>query len=128
MEPCWMALGQAAGVAASLAIDDQVKIKYINQEKLQKTLIGQKATLMYYRDVNPADANFEMVQQLGLRGYLPDWEARLNDAIDQQTAMAWEKLSGKKLSYEAGKTTRSEVLKSIYTNTAPNNDRSVSSH
>jgi predicted nicotinamide N-methyase len=27
MEPCWMALGQAAGVAASLAIDDHSSYK-----------------------------------------------------------------------------------------------------
>jgi hypothetical protein len=127
MEPCWMALGQAAGVAASLAIDDQVKIKHISQEKLQKILVDQKATLIYFRDVKPGDEHFEMAQQLGLKGYLPDWEARLNEPIDQQTALAWEKLSGKKLSYEAGKTVRSEVLKSIYTGTAQNN-RNASSH
>jgi hypothetical protein len=27
MEPCWMAIGQAAGISASIAIDDQVKIQ-----------------------------------------------------------------------------------------------------
>lgn len=127
MEPCWMALGQAAGVAASLAIDDQVKVRHISQGKLQQILLAQKATLIYFRDVKPGDEHFEMAQQLGLKGYLPDWEARLNEPIDQQTAMAWEKLSGKKLTYAAGKTTRSEVLKSIYTGTAQDN-RNVSSH
>lgn len=114
MEPCWMALGQAAGIAAALAIDDQRKIKHIDQKKLQKILIDQNATLMYYPDVKPGDEHFEMVQVLGLLGYLPEWEARLNEAVDKETGMAWEKLSGKKLSYEAGKTTRKDVLQNIY--------------
>jgi hypothetical protein len=115
MEPCWMALGQAAGIAASIAIDDQVKIKRIDTQKLQKMLIAQKATLMYYRDVKPTDENFEMVQTLGLLGYLPEWEARLNDPVDAASIMAWEKLSGSKLNYESGKTSRKELLLNIYT-------------
>jgi hypothetical protein len=116
MEPCWMALGQAAGVAAALAIDDQRKIKNIDQQKLQQILIGQKATLIYFTDVKPEDEHFEMVQQLGLRGYFASWEAKLNDVATEETVIQWEKLSGKTLTYEAGKTTRKELLQVIYKN------------
>lgn len=127
MEPCWMALGQAAGIAAALSIDEQCKIRNIDQRKLQKNLIDQKGTLMYFRDVKPEDENFEMVQILGLKGYLPQWEARLNEPVNEETGMAWEKLTGKKLNYEAGKTTRQELLLSIYQD-AKNNSRNISSH
>jgi hypothetical protein len=116
MEPCWMALGQAAGVAAALAIDDQRKIKNIDQQKLQQILIGQKATLIYFTDVKPEDEHFEMVQQLGLRGYFSGWEAKLDDVATEETVTQWEKLSGKTLTYEAGKTTRKELLQAIYKN------------
>jgi hypothetical protein len=41
MEPTWMALGQAAGVAASISIDDNVEPRNINVKKLQNTLLEQ---------------------------------------------------------------------------------------
>ena len=114
MEPCWMALGQAAGVAASLSIEKQLKVRNVKVSELQKILLDQNATLMYFRDVSPSDKNFKMTQHMGLLGYLPEWKARLSDPVDQQTAEAWQKLSGKKLNYEAGETTRGELLLTVF--------------
>ena len=113
MEPCWMALGQAAGVAASLAIDHNQKIRNIAIPELQKILIGQKATLIYFQDVQPDHADFAMIQYMGLRGYLPGWQARLNDPADETTLAAWEKLSGIKLQAQAG-SSRKDVLNKLY--------------
>jgi hypothetical protein len=114
MEPCWMAIGQAAGIASSIAIDERVKIQNIPIEKLQDKLIEQNATLMYFRDVTSTDANFPLVQRMGLRGYLPDWEARLNDPIDKETLSQWRNLSKQSLeTVKAGVTTRLEALKRI---------------
>lgn len=114
MEPCWMALGQAAGVASALAIDKQVKVRNIDVSELQKILLDQNATLMYYKDVSRADKDFKMVQEMGLLGYLPAWEARLDEAVDETTAASWQKLAGKKLDYEKAKTSRRALLVSIY--------------
>jgi hypothetical protein len=114
MEPCWMALGQAAGVAASLSIDYQMKVRNINVSQLQKILLDQNATLMYYRDVAPNDKDFKMIQHMGLLGYLPAWEAQLDTVLDAKTAEAWQKLAGKKLTFEAGKTTRRELLLTLH--------------
>jgi hypothetical protein len=113
MEPCWMALGQAAGVAASLAIDHNQKIRNIAIPELQKILIAQKATLIYFQDVQPDHADFAMIQYMGLRGYLPGWQARLNDPADETTLAAWEKLSGIKLQAQAG-SSRKDVLNKLY--------------
>lgn len=113
MEPCWMALGQAAGVAASLAIDHNRKIRNIAIPELQKILIAQKATLIYFQDVQPDHADFAMIQYMGLRGYLPGWQARLNDPADETTLAAWEKLSGIKLQAQAG-SSRKDVLNKLY--------------
>ncbi len=115
MEPCWMALGQAAGVAASLAIDKQTKVRSISTTDLQKELLDQNTTLIYYRDVTTADADFKMIQRMGLRGYLPGWEAELDQPIDQKTIAAWQKRSGVKFTAEAGKATRRQVLKDLFT-------------
>lgn len=114
MEPCWMALGQAAGVASSLAIDNGVKVRNVPLENLQKILLEQKVTLIYFKDVKPSDSDFAMVQRMGLKGYLPEWMANLDQPADKQTLEFWAKLSGKSLPFEPGKTSRREVLKFLY--------------
>lgn len=73
MEPCWMALGQAAGAAASLAIDNNVKVQDVNVPKLQDRLLDEGATLFYYRDMKPSDPEFKTAQLKGLRGEISDW-------------------------------------------------------
>ena len=42
MEPCWMALGQAAGIAASLAIDCKVPVQDVDMSRLQDLLVDRK--------------------------------------------------------------------------------------
>ena len=114
MEPCWMAIGQAAGITASISIQDKVKVQNINIQKLQDYLIDQNATLIYYKDVNVSSEDFRMVQYMGLKGYLPDWKVCLNDPIDKETFNAWMKLSGMKLDYTSEKVTRKDILYKIY--------------
>lgn len=114
MEPCWMALGQAAGIASAIAIDEALKVRNVPLDKLQANLIAQKATLIYYRDVSYTDATFPLVQRMGLKGYLPGWEARLNEPVDNDTLFRWRQLSKQALpDVEAGKTTRLDALQQI---------------
>ncbi len=62
--------------------------------RLQDLLIGQKATLVYYRDVRPDDTHFRLVQYMGLRGYLPEWNADLQGTVDEETLHCWSALCG----------------------------------
>lgn len=114
MEPCWMAMGQAAGIAASLSIDKKTKVRNISVDDLQSELLEQKATLIYFRDVNISDPDFKTVQRMGLLGYLPGWEAELDKTVDANTIASWEKLSGIKVKVETGKATRRQVLTDLY--------------
>lgn len=75
MEPCWMALGQAAGTAASLAIDSRRSVQNINIQGLQTRLIAQKATLVYFRDITPDDPRFPEAQRMALSGEKTGWNA-----------------------------------------------------
>lgn len=110
-----MAMGQAAGIASALSIDSKVKVQNIDLSRLQDKLIDQKATLIYFKDVDNTSPRFRMVQYLGLRGYLPEWNARLLEPVDAATLAAWKKLSGESLpGVEAGKTTRLAALEMIY--------------
>ena len=113
MEPCWMALGQAAGVAASLAIDRRTPVDAVPVDELQRHLVAAGATLMYYKDVPAGHPRFALVQHMGLRGYLLDWEARLDDPLDPATAARWSELSGLRIDNPADKT-RGDVLQAIY--------------
>jgi hypothetical protein len=47
MEPTFMILGQAAGTAAVIAIDDHVAVQDVNYEKLKKQLLADKQVLVY---------------------------------------------------------------------------------
>ena len=114
MEPCWMALGQAAGIAASLAIDCKVAVQDVDMSMLQDLLIDQKATLIYFRDLRPGDPDFHLAQYMGLRGYLPGWDADLQGTVDEKTLQDWSTLCGFKPRAVPGKTTRLEVLAEIY--------------
>ena len=116
MEPCWMALGQAAGVAAALAIDDNVKMRNLAVHRLQRRLLEQKVMLLYFRDIDPSNPDFVMVQTLGLMEYLPEWTADLKKQVDEITLDNWRKLSGLPLAYHPGKNSRGEVLRFIYQN------------
>jgi len=111
MEPCWMAMGQAAGIAASLSIDHQTKIKHVPMNMLQDKLVKQKATLYYFRDLSVDSPDYEMAQYMGLLGYLPGWEARLDATIDPETATLWSGLSRTRVT-TGGQ--RKEALQKIY--------------
>lgn len=113
MEPCWMALGQAAGVAASVAIDQDLPLQKITIQDVQELLIKENATLIYYKDIQVDSPDFELVQHMGIRGYLPTWEANLDSVLDKQTARDWSIISG--IQINAQNKTRKDVLKSIYT-------------
>ena len=114
MEPCWMALGQAAGTAASLAIDAKVSVQDISINKLQQKLIAQNATLIYYKDVAVGDSDFPLAQKAGVHGYLPEWEAKLDEIPDAETLRVWSLRSGMKLPQNQ---TKREVLKWIFETT-----------
>lgn len=114
MEPCWMALGEAAGVVAALSIDDNCAVQDVIIDKLQTILVMNKVTLIYYSDVLVDDPDFAIVQLLGIKGFLPDWKARLNETVTQNDIFLWRSLGGKTINIVPGITLRREALKNIY--------------
>ncbi len=115
MEPCWMAMGQAAGVAASITIDCTAPVQKIPVDQVQDKLIDQKSILIYYRDVKADDPDFKMVQFLGLRGFIPEWEARLAEKVSAADLQRWQKITNIDLkNVKAGITRRVEALRVIY--------------
>ena len=118
MEPCWMALGQAAGVAACVSIDDGVELRDVDIVKVQQHLIKQGAVLIYFKDAKPGDKHYEALQFLALRGLygLDEWQARLEDPVNAEVALKWSEniTAFEPLTYTPGKTTRGELLEMLY--------------
>lgn len=113
MEPCWMAMGEAAGVAASLSINNKVSVRDIDISQLQDRLISEKATLIYFKDMDIDSPDFKMVQYMGLRGYLPEWNANLDGSIDELSRSEWGIMSGVRIPENMEQ--RKEILYHIYT-------------
>ena len=118
MEPCWMAMGQAAGAAASIAIADNTTPRAVEVKKIQSELLKQGAILIHFTDAKPGDAHYVALQRAAVAGLLGDanYVANLKKPVDEATAKEWIAKSGFKgeAKYEAGKTTRGEMLEMLY--------------
>lgn len=114
MEPCWMALGEAAGTAAALSIRDNVVPRKVSLADVQDTLLRHKAVLIYFRDVKPDHPAWPQLQKLALRGLLPAWNAQLNRPVTAARAAELAAALGKPApKVVEGKTTLGEVLLAI---------------
>lgn len=91
LEPTWMALGQAAGVAAHLAIENDAQPRDVDVSKLQRLLIDGGQVLTYYRDLDRKDPNFKALQFYGTKGLFPVYDARANEPITPEEAAEWLK-------------------------------------
>lgn len=70
LEPIWMSLGQASGVAARIAVEEGSAVQQVPVEQVQRHLHSIGAATIYVSDV-PADSpDFAAVQWWGLQGGL----------------------------------------------------------
>jgi len=113
MEPCWMALGEAAGVAAALCISLNLAARSVPIDALQKHLVLHGAMLIYYRDVSRDDPAYLALQLLGVRGAIPEWEARLDEPFTEEDLKRWTGLTGLSMPDLAEGATRREALAAL---------------
>ena len=76
MEPTWVALGQAAGLAAAQSVASDKEVRDIDIDQLQNTLHKAGAITVYTSDVLPDSPYFKAVQYFGTQGYfhhLPEY-------------------------------------------------------
>jgi hypothetical protein len=72
MEPTWAALGQAAGLAAALALQTGTEVRGIDVARLQEMLHERRAITIYFGDITPESPHFRVVQYFGNRGFFHD--------------------------------------------------------
>ena len=84
-----MALGQAAGVAAHLAISGQKQPRAIDLVRLQRLLIARGQILTFFKDLDPTDPAHAAIQYFGTKGFFRDYFVRSKDALDRKLAEEW---------------------------------------
>lgn len=89
MEPAWMALGQAAGTAAHLAIKTDSRPRDIEVERLQVLLLEGGQVLAFFKDIPDCGEAHHAVQFLATKGFFEDYLARPNDLLHRETAREW---------------------------------------
>jgi hypothetical protein len=85
VEPLYMALGQAAGAAAYVALARRVDLADVPIEDLQISLVEQRAVITYYDDLPPEHPAFAAMQFLGARLLNPDYQASPELKLTGQT-------------------------------------------
>ncbi len=115
MEPCWMALGEAAGVAINVSLDGGTSLRAANVVEIQRRLLAAGAVLSYYEDAAPGDAHYEALQFFALRGFLGDsYRAELDAPVSDEDRANWTEWADTPgLARFSG--TRGQLLDKIYT-------------
>ncbi len=115
MEPCWMALGEAAGEAINVSLDEGGTVRAVNVIELQRRLLAAGAVLTYYKDAAPGDAHYEALQFFALRGFLgAEYEASLDEIVSDEDRADWTRWANTPgLADFSG--TRGQLLDRIYT-------------
>jgi hypothetical protein len=90
MEPVFMALGQVAGIAAHLAIQDVVPVRRVPTGKLQQLLVERGGVVTFYDDLNFDDPDFAAFQWLGARALNPGYKATPDIKLTRRDG--WTKL------------------------------------
>lgn len=112
LEPTWMALGQAAGVAAHLSIASNVAPRGVDIDKLQRILVGQGQVITYFKDIDHKDPAYAALQYFGAKGFFTDYYARSRDALEPAVAAEWSKKLKRPLPQSA--VTRGEFCRRAY--------------
>jgi hypothetical protein len=90
MEPVYMALGQAAGAAAHLAIRNRTELHQVPRADLQLALVEAGAVVTHYNDLPFDHPAFAALQFLGARGLNPGYKATPNLKLSRKSG--WIKL------------------------------------
>jgi hypothetical protein len=89
LEPTWMALGQAAGVAAHLALQSGVSLREIDIDRMQRMLLDQGQVLTYFSDADAQDPAWKALQYFGTLGFFRGYEARAHEPVSRATTEEW---------------------------------------
>jgi hypothetical protein len=97
LEPAWTQIGEAAGLAAALADQQETMPGKLEPSRLQRALVERKSVLTFFNDIDAGtDASWTpAVLYLGSKGFFPTFDARPEASLDRPTAEAWAEAAGR---------------------------------
>ncbi|MBI5831030.1 MAG: FAD-dependent oxidoreductase [Armatimonadetes bacterium] len=93
MEPVFMSLGLAAGLAADHALTEHRSPADLDRERLQLDLLGQRQVLCVFEDVSFDTPGWVGFQILGCRGAFPGYLAEPDKPLTGRVWREWVKLA-----------------------------------
>jgi hypothetical protein len=88
MEPVFMVLGEACGVAVHLAAKHKRTVRRIPTDELQAILVQQRGVLTFFEDLPFDHPAFPAYQYLGARGWNNGYKAELREPLTREYALA----------------------------------------
>ncbi|RKN85545.1 FAD-dependent oxidoreductase [Paenibacillus ginsengarvi] len=89
MEPCWMQLGFAAGVAADLSIAASVPLRNLSVDRLQDALLAEGQLLCPLGEAELRSTAAAAAQYFGSKGFFAGGPARLDEPLAAADASRW---------------------------------------
>lgn len=89
MEPTWMAIGQACGAAAHLAITRETTLREVPIDDLQRLLLARGQVLTFFEDAEQCGPAHDAMQLLATRGAFADYHARPHAPLPRALAADW---------------------------------------
>ena len=68
LQPVVLGIGHAAGVLATVALEEKKPLSEVSIRRVQQLLLDQKAYIMPFLDMNPSDLHFQAMQKAGAAG------------------------------------------------------------
>jgi hypothetical protein len=68
LQPVVLGIGHAAGVLASVTLEQKKPLSEVSVRRVQQVLLEQNAYIMPFLDMNPADPHFQSMQKAGAAG------------------------------------------------------------
>ncbi|MFC1616502.1 FAD-dependent oxidoreductase, partial [Patescibacteria group bacterium] len=68
VQPVVMTIGQAAGAAAAIAVNEDVELRDVDVKKIQNILLEDKVALYFYQDISANDPLFKEIMKSSING------------------------------------------------------------
>jgi hypothetical protein len=91
LEPVFMQTGEAAGLAAALALKNKTTPAQLNSDQLVRALCERRSMVAFFNevDVSADEPWIAAVQYFGTKGFFHDYNARLTEQLKPATGKAW---------------------------------------
>ncbi len=91
LEPVLMETGEAAGVAAAMAVKQKIAPAKLNPDQLVRELCERRFMVSFFNDVNVRGSEtwIPAVEYFATRGFFHDYNARMGENLKLATAKVW---------------------------------------